>query len=369
MSPRGAIGFAFAFAKAYEKAKRQAEAEKRRQERALQKHLKWQYLREQVEDVDKLNKKLNGKIIELQSLLDQSIKLNDTEIFESLRIRDEFPPFNPPQYLTTPNPIPQKETFFSSCKPLGFWGRIIPGSKNRYKCKLLRAELESKEALQNYKKLESERNFKLQKLKEDYEKEKQAFYFKKERTNAEIDDFESYYQKGDHKAIIAYNSIILQRSPYPKEFPKRFQLTYSPNSKELIIDYELPPPEIIPLTSEYRYVKSRHMIVEKKRKISDIKATYLNIIYSMAIRTIYEVFEADRLHHLQAVLFNGYAKKAEPNTDQATYNYLISLCLTKEIFAKINFDQIKKNIDLIALDARVSPNPIKLIPIKPITKI
>lgn len=369
MSPRGAMGLGFALYRAYKQAKRQVEAERRRQERAIKKEKQLLYIEKQIQKVNQLNEALNAKIKQLQTLLDHPVRINGKTFFDSLRIKEEFPAFNPPQDLLMPNPAPKKEEFFSSVKPPGFLNRLIPGSKNRYEQKLLRAEEEYNEAFKKYETLEQERILRLQKLKEDYEIEKQTFFLKKERTNAEVDNFECAYQKGEPKAIIDYNSKVLQNSTYPKEFPKRFQLSYSFNSKEIVIEYELPFIEIVPLISEYKYIKTRDTIGEKKRKITEIKAIYLDVISSVALRTIYEIFFADQYNHVQNVIFNGYVRKIDPIIQQERLIYFISLSMPKDFFKEINFHQVESHYILKALKARISPNPIKLVPIKPFKQI
>jgi restriction system protein len=51
--------------------------------------------------------------------------------------------------------------------------------------------------------------------------------------------------------------MVLERSEYPEGFSQQFHLACVPESKELVIEYELPLPEIIPTAAEFRYVKVR----------------------------------------------------------------------------------------------------------------
>ena len=53
---------------------------------------------------------------------------------------------------------------------------------------------------------------------------------------------------------MTYNTMVLERSVYSEGFPQEFRLVYSPESKELVIDYGLPDVSIVPAEAEYKYV-------------------------------------------------------------------------------------------------------------------
>ena len=132
--------------------------------------------------------------------------------------------------------------------------------------------------MRNYEVLEAEKNSKLNKLKEDYEREKEAFDLQIKQRNEEVDELQNAYRSGDQKAVIAYNSMVLERSEYPEEFPQNFRLAYIPDPKQLVVDYELPPPKIVPMVAEYRHIKSRDVIEEKSRKAGEIKEIYQDMV-------------------------------------------------------------------------------------------
>src|SRR5699024_9777361 len=89
--------------------------------------------------------------------------------------------------------------------------------------------------------------------------------------NEEVDIFETAYASGEHEAIVTYCSMVLERSMYPEGFHQEFRLAYTPESKELVIDYELPRVDVVPMESEYRYNKTKDILESKKRKASEVK--------------------------------------------------------------------------------------------------
>lgn len=63
--------------------------------------------------------------------------------------------------------------------------------------------------------------------------------------------------------------MVLQRSEYPTEFPQSFRLSYIPDSREIVIDYELPNKDIMPTVLEYKYVKTKDEISENPENSRD----------------------------------------------------------------------------------------------------
>ena len=95
--------------------------------------------------------------------------------------------------------------------------------------------------------------------------------------------------------MVAYNEMVLARSEYPTEgFPQKFRIAYSPDSSELIVEYDLPEVQAIPKEAEYRYVKTKDAIESKARKPTEIKQLYQDIVASITLRTLHELFEADQ---------------------------------------------------------------------------
>jgi restriction system protein len=89
-------------------------------------------------------------------------------------------------------------------------------------------------------------------------------------------------------------------------FPNRFRVAYSSASKELVVDRELPRVEVVPAIAEFRYVKVRDSIDSKPRKQSDIRILYQDIVASVALRTLHEVFNVRNNDQVQVVTFSGY---------------------------------------------------------------
>jgi restriction system protein len=244
----------------------------------------------------------------------------------------------------------------------------VPGAKKKYESALRQAEEEYQVEMERWTAAENERNSKLQALRENYENEKAAFELKRGQRNAEVTEFEDAYKSGDPEAILSYNNMVLERSEYPDGFPQEFRLAYTPESKQLVVEYELPSVKVVPVVTEYRYVKTKDEITEKPRKQGEIKELYQDIVAAVALRTIHEVLEADQSGHLEVVCFNGFIQTVDPATGQDIRPHLISVRTTRQRFNEIDLARVDKRACLRNLGAQVSPRPAEAQPVKPVVE-
>lgn len=174
------------------------------------------------------------------------------------------------------------------------------------------------------------------------------------------------YGSNDNESIVGYYAELLEQSKYPDGFPGKSRIAYNSESKELVVDHELPPLSIIPATKEYSYVKTKDTIVGKPRKSSEINELYQDVVASVALRTINEVFKADINGKLEVMVFSGYVNTVDPATGRDIHPYLISVRATKSIFMALDLTRVDKRACLRNLGAQLSPQPSAMLPVKPI---
>ncbi len=334
------------------------QSEKERQER---------YLESRHRETEDLNQELMEFNRQLQGILEHTFSVNDAINFDSLRVVDTFPKFVPPQYLTIPASEPKKDMYIGDIKPPTIMEKAL-GMGGRYKRELASAEELYEKARQKYRQLEDERIAKLHELRTKYEAEKKTHETNIAQRNSQVDDLQRDYVNGEVSAVVTYNAMVLERSLYPDGFPQQFRLAYKPDSKELIIEYELPRISIIPIVSEYEYVKSKDTVKEKPCKPAAVKLLYQDVIAGLTLRTIHEVFEADQGNHLELVVFNGFVRSVDPATGKDIQPHLISVRVSKERFQDLDLARVDKRTCLRNLGAQVSPQPDSLQPIKPVVE-
>jgi restriction system protein len=378
----GFSGLLIAAARDAARAQRQAEAHHRRQlrehERALRqaernraldaKEARQRYLEERLQDVQEQNTSLNDLIQELRTILEHTITLDDTISFDSLRPHEKFPQVVVPKALAEPCSEPDRASFFALIRPPNWFMNLFPSVKAKHQRALDDAESKYQTAVKEHKAAETKRAAQIQKLRAQHEEDKEAFRLRQAERDAEINEFEGAYRNSDKEAIIAYNSMVLERSEYPEGIPREFRVAYSTESKELVVELDLPRLDVVPPALEYKYVRARDAIETKSRKQSEIKDLYQDMIAAIALRTIHEVFEADQGNHLNVATFSGFVQTIDPSTGRDIRPCLISVRTTRERFAEIDLSRVDKRACLRNLGAQVSPRPDERIAVKPIVE-
>lgn len=375
------------------RAQRQAEQDRKRQERALAqqqrkaerlakeaehksqqsaklaaKEVREEHLAELAQNAADQNALLAERIAELRSVLEYTLTIDDAISFESLRQSSDYPPFEIPAELSEPVREPQKNEYLSKIKkPSGLSG-MLSITRKAYEKLLAEAEAQYEADYRVFVAARTAHDANISLKKTEYEEERNAALADVQRTNQEIDEFCRLYQAADPQAIIAYSAMVLERSEYPEGFPQEFRLAYVPESKELVVEYELPPVEVIPAVGEYRFVKSKGVIDEVARKAAENKELYQDIVTAVALRTIHEVIEADQPEHVALVTFNGFASTVDPTTGRDVRPCLISIRVTRDRFSELNLARVDKRACLRNLGAQVSPRPAEMQAVKPIVE-
>lgn len=327
---------------------------------------KIRYIAGREREVSDKNDQINYSLAQLEDILDHSVNVTNKVDFEKLKRKETYPPFNFPASEIYRKPQPQLSDFTYSIQVPNKVAMLVPSIKKKYLADISKAEEDYKQALDIHQEnvLSSEQNIALN--KEKYEKEKNLYFQEVKQHNLEVDELKSLYENGDEEAISAYCTLVLEQSEYPINFSKEFRLIYIPLSREVIVEYELPPLEVIPSVSSYKYIKTRDEIQENPQKPIVVKNLYQDIVSSLCLRTIYEMFESDQGNWIDVVSFNGFTSSVDPSTGKDTRPCLISARISKEIFSEINLRRIDKRACLKNLGAQVSPRPDEMLAIKPV---
>ena len=146
----------------------------------------------------------------------------------------------------------------------------------------------------------------------------------------------------------------------PAGFPHQYQVAYRQEPRELVVEYRLPPVEVIPPERDFRYVKARREIDELPRPAKEIKELYASVIHQIALRTMWECFAvAGASDVVDAVVFNGIVAATNRATGQAEELHLISAPASRETFAGLVLDQLEPESCLQAPQGDRLPAPLR----------
>lgn len=157
----------------------------------------------------------------------------------------------------------------------------------------------------------------------------------------------------------------LEGSFYNDIFSKKIDCS-KVNDDMLIVDYELPSSSNLSDIKEYKYIASTKEISIKKHTDSYIAKRYEYLLYSVTLRTLYEIFSINTLTEINGIIFNGFVTQVNPAIGLMERKCIISIQADRNKFSRINLLKVEPKACFKALKG-VSAS--KLIDISPITPI
>lgn len=341
----------------YEQARREEERQAAREEKERKKL----YVEQREDETAQLNEALRLRIAELEGLLVATLAVDDHIELSSLKQPLSEPPFDD-RGLAQPEPVPELQEL----RPPGALAALVPGVKAKHEAAVAAAQAEHAEAIKDWEEREATRKKALADARANHEREVAESRHATEVANAEIDEFEEKLDAADPAAIVDYLGMVLERSRYPNDFPSGHKLAFVPESKQVVVEHELPEFDAIPDVKEHRYVKSKDEITTSARAATQRKALYSSVIAQIALRTVHEIFEADRWQHVETIVYNGVVDSIDMRTGQPARVCLISLRTTRDSFDALQLDRVDPEECLKGLGADVSKKPAELAPIRPV---
>jgi restriction system protein len=321
------------------------------------------YAESRVAEVAALNEVLAADIAALDELLRDTLAVDDFLDFESLKEAARRPPFTPGA-LGVPEPPPDPASFRPPVPGAG--QKLLPGAKQRYAARWEAGRRQYDAAAQEHQQREAERLRRLEQARAEHQRAIAAVEERLARQHAEVEAFKASFQAGEPSAIVQYFALVLERSHYPEGFPQRFRLAYIPESRQLVIQYGLPGYSVIPAVAEYKYIKTGDKVTQKARPLKERQELYKRVVAATTVRTLHEVFEADRSQIAETVVFNGHVDTVNDATGKQEYPCLVTLMTTRDSFMDRDFIRIDPLACLLDLSASVSKNPAELAPVRPV---
>ncbi|MGW7453002.1 restriction endonuclease [Streptomyces sp. NPDC054787] len=156
---------------------------------------------------------------------------------------------------------------------------------------------------------------------------------------------------------------------YPQGLRGLWRAAYAPESRELVLEVELPGQAVVPAVTQYRYKASTPpTVVPQPRKVADTKAMYRDLVARLALRAIDETLAVTPPALVDVVAFNGHVNTKDRATGRADRPCLISLRVRRETFEELVLDEPELDPvqSLRYLNAIVSQHPYDLEPVRPV---
>lgn len=210
--------------------------------------------------------------------------------------------------------------------------------------------------------------------KEEHEKalkiwhdQKETFEKEQKVKKSEIDNLFAQYEEGKIEGVEYYASRILEKLPILHFYEQRFDVSYNEQNNILIINYFLPDFELLTeIKKEYKYIKSKNAIQEKKYPEKVLQELYDNLIYQIIFSVIYALFSGDYKQQFDALVVNGYLNAIDKSLGKESTICLTSLQINRKEFEDLNLEMIDpkqcfkrlKGIAGIQLDTKTAIKPI-----------
>jgi restriction system protein len=352
-----------------------------KERKAAEKAAKQRHIERMMADVDAMNADLQAVEDDLQGLLSATLAVDDFVDLEALRRVHEPSPFDPGElaYRIEPPNLPElpKEPELVEPDAPSAVGRLL-GAGRRYKKKLERAVFENKkryrkweetaaavreqrEAIQGeYEAREAERVTRLEESEKRHWREEEAARVEVEDYNKALDKLIADLGYGEGRAIEEYVEIVLSNSVYPECYPVESTGSFSVSEGELTIRAVVPEPASFSTVKAYRYVKAKDEIVSSELSQKAQRDRYAETIWQVALRTLHEVFEADRRGLIRTIALQVGTCAPSTATGVTEFIPFVGVGAEREDFLAIDLNRVVPIETLKFLGAAVSKNPFAL---------
>lgn len=350
-------------AKAAREAERREKARLREQEKRAKENER-HHVESQIKEVERQNEKLDVFVEQLNSILADTVDVDDYFDLDSLMVTPNVPEFIMPRMLSTLEAKPDISRYLPD-EPKGV-KRLLPGAKKKYDLACAEARKRFETDLEQYQKKLSERQKEIDEARADYEQLKAGTLARVEAHNNEIEELKEAFGAAKPGAIVKYFAYVLASSTYPEGFSHDAKLAYVPESKQLVVEFDLPDFSIIPEIGAYKYLKAKDEIAISPRSSTQRKALYASVIAQVTIRTIHELFEADRTNHVDTVVFNGFVEAIDKATGRNVRACVVTVRTTRDTFEGLDLRRLDPAACLKFLSASFSKSPDELAPVRPV---
>ncbi|MEU9557475.1 restriction endonuclease [Streptomyces fumanus] len=360
MSRRSA-GFVGAWAEIQRQQQRQVEAEARRRREEARQARAYQRLAAQSQrdyrqaEARRRTEELEAEVAALRGLLATGCRAPAFRASSLLRAQD-VPPFDPGP-LAWPVRMPDPNQYQAQ----GGW---TAGQRERAQAEA-RARFERDwHAAQA---AEAQRQQRLAASRWEYEQRTEAARAEVRRHNAGVAEVTEGVRRGDPDSVVEYFSAALYASTaWPEGFPRQVAAAYDAAGRQLVLDWELPPYDVVPEAKSVRYLSREDQYRESARPVSQRRALYREVLAQCVLLVLRQLFAADEYGVLDSVALNGFLDAPDPATGRQTQIFLATVMASRAAFTELRLEQVDPVSCLTdALRGQLSARPDQLAPVRP----
>lgn len=336
-----------------------------------------------VAEVEAMNKDLEASYADIDGLLEWTLETDDFVDLESLRAAVDHPPFLPGSLSAAIPPVPPlaypPEPVFDEPEPPKGLARALGGKKRHaeavavartdHQCKIQlwsdnnnRLYTDHIADLRAREERETARLEKLEEAQAAYRSECAQREAEVAARNEELSKLINDLAFDVESAIEEYVGLVLSNSVYPEAFPVAHDYSFDLSSRELTLQVDIPEPSTLPSAKGYRYVKARDEITSTQLSLKAQKDRYASALHQVALRSLHEVFEADRSGKIHSIALTVGVHRISPATGQPEYIALVVVAADRSTFNAFDLANVVPAATLQHLGAALSKSPFELTP-------
>ncbi|MBN1174045.1 MAG: restriction endonuclease [Micromonosporaceae bacterium] len=287
-----------------------------------------------------------------------------TPAFTADRLRDRapIPPFSPGR-AAVPVPMPDPRRYQVSAPTA--WQSLAPGARRQYDEQVAHARARFEQDCRAARAAEQQR----QRWLAEHHQRYQAWVARRHREQAErdaaVEDLVRRLVQRQDQAVQEYFTAALYATPWPDGFTRRARVAWDAAARQLVVDWQLPPLDVVPAVARARYFKVRDETTEMARPVAERRALYRDVLAQCALRVLAELYRADVHHVLDSVALNGMVDIVDPATGIPALRYLVTVMAHRAEFEVISLDQVEAVTCLEHLRGQLSARPDQLLAVRP----
>jgi restriction system protein len=309
----------------------------------------------------------------LDSLLTYVLEEDHTISWEQLKDHSPFPDPEPVRAKDIPVPREPVAKDVQFQPRLNFITRLIPLIRDKELARVTRVfsdahkrwiDLKAETQRRNREQLEQfEKAFAARKASEVEWSERRR------RRNIAIDEARQAYFDRQAESIPEYCKMVLSRSRYPDTFPSDASVDFVADTRTLVVDYCLPDITALPTLKEVKYLAVKDVLQEVRVSDTWLSRTYDSVVYQIALRSLYELFQADAADAIDSVVFNGWVNSIDKATGKEVNACILSVQATKRDFMDINLAQVEAKACFRKLKGISASKLTAMQPVRPILQL
>lgn len=317
------------------------------------------YVEARLAEVQARNTELEHRREKMASVLAQAILRDPMLELDKLKQFPHIPAFDPGRLDRI---YPARDSSTYAVPELSGIRKFLPSARKKYRQDVANA-LKRREI--DFAEKQKALSF----AKADYDTEVQLLLKSAETHNVMIDKLKQDFEKGIPDAICEYYLIQLTLMPWLEAVPQHFKLAFVAESKQLVVEFDLPTVEVIPKIGSFKYVKTKDEITETPRPMNDRKSLYASLIAQIALAILHTLFHAKGAYYVETIVLNGYVDSIDRSTGRPVRPCLVTVRTTRETFNQLDLSKVDPAACLKFLSASVSKSPAELTPVRPVLEL